>query len=215
LLLVLGTAAALALEEVAAVSRWGAGATGALLTLCSVGGVVGGLLYGRRVWHTAASRRILALGAAAVAALALTAAAPLLPVAAVAMLTLGACLDMLLITAYLLVDQLFPEGARMEAGAWVNTAYNLGCALGSALAGTLLDSRGSLTVLVAAASAAGLGTLAAVADGRFSRRPPLRPSTRAEPTSGSGPGSGSGSPSGSAVHHGDLTEAEVLELIGE
>ncbi|MER7679825.1 hypothetical protein [Streptomyces sp. NPDC096934] len=38
-----------AAEEIAAVPRWGAGTTGAVLTLCSAGGAVGGLLYGRRI----------------------------------------------------------------------------------------------------------------------------------------------------------------------
>ncbi|MFD1277238.1 hypothetical protein ACFQ51_51620 [Streptomyces kaempferi] len=38
LLLVLGSACALAVEEIAAVPRWGAGTTGALLTLCSAAG---------------------------------------------------------------------------------------------------------------------------------------------------------------------------------
>ncbi|MER5410961.1 hypothetical protein [Streptomyces sp. NPDC002769] len=49
------------------------------LTLCSTGGVVGGLLYGRRIWRAAPSRRLLVLGATGTAALALLAAAPLLP----------------------------------------------------------------------------------------------------------------------------------------
>ncbi|MEU8950750.1 MFS transporter [Streptomyces sp. NPDC048489] len=172
LLLVLGSACALGVEEIAAVPRWGAGTTGALLTLCSVGGVAGGLVYGRRIWRAAPEQRLLVLGATATAALALLAAAPLLPVAAAALFTLGACLDMLLITAYLLVDQLFPAGARMEAGAWVNTAYNLGSSLGSALAGPLLDRHSSGAAFTAAAAAAGSGVLAAAAAGRCSRRLP-------------------------------------------
>ncbi|MFG2425936.1 MFS transporter [Streptomyces sp. NPDC048448] len=199
LLLVLGSACALAVEEIAAVPRWGAGTTGALLTLCSAGGVVGGLLYGRRIWRAAPSRRLLVLGATGTAALALLAAAPLLPVAAAALFALGACLDMLLITAYLLVDQLFPAGTRMEAGAWVNTAYNLGSSLGSALAGALLDRHGSGAAFTAAAAAAGFGVLAAAATGHCSRRPPRRSPALVG--------------TGSAVHHGDLAETEVLEPI--
>lgn len=64
LLLVLGSACALANEEIAAVPRWGAGTTGALLTLCSAGEVAGGLVYGRRIWQAAPSRRLLVLGVA-------------------------------------------------------------------------------------------------------------------------------------------------------
>ncbi|MCX4580781.1 MFS transporter [Streptomyces sp. NBC_01571] len=199
LLLVLGSACALAVEEIAAVPRWGAATTGALLTLCSAGGVAGGLLYGRRVWRAAPGQRLLVLGATGTTALALLAAAPLLPVAAAALFALGACLDMLLITAYLLVDQLFPAGTRMEAGAWVNTAYNLGSSLGSALAGALLDSHGSGAAFTAATAAAGSGVLAAAAGGRCSRRRPRRSPALVG--------------TGSAVHHGDLAETELLEPI--
>ncbi|MER6441707.1 MFS transporter [Streptomyces sp. NPDC001185] len=198
LLLVLGSACALAVEEIAAVPRWGAGTTGALLTLCSAGGVAGGLLYGHRIWRATLSRRLLALGATGTAALALLAAAPLLPVAAAALFALGACLDMLLITAYLLVDQLFPAGARMEAGAWVNTAYNLGSSLGSVLAGALLDRHGSGAAFIAAAAAAGSGVLAAAAGGRYFRRP-ARHSPALVGTE-------------HAVDHGDLAKAEVRDL---
>lgn len=194
LLLVLGSAGSLAMVEIAAAARWGAATTGALLTLCSVGGVLGGLVYGRRIWRAPASRRLPVLGAAGTAVLLLVALVPVVPVAAPVLLGLGACLDMLLITAYLLVDERFPEGARMAAGAWVNTAYNLGCALGAGLAGTLLDRHGSVAVLVAAAVAAGLGTVAAA--------------------TGPGPANGP-AVSGSAVQHGDLTETEVLERSGK
>ncbi|MFJ4926231.1 MFS transporter [Streptomyces sp. NPDC088736] len=187
-----------AAEGMAAVPSWGAGTTGALLTLCSAGGVVGGLLYGRRIWRAAPSHRLLVLGATATVALALLAAAPLLPVAATALFALWACLDMLPITVYLLVDQLFPAGARMEAGAWVNTAYNLGYPLGSALAGALLDRHGSGTAFTAVSAAAGLGVLAAAATGRCSRRPPRRSPALVG--------------TGSAGHHGDLAKTEVPEL---
>ncbi|MGW3156557.1 MFS transporter [Streptomyces sp. NPDC001089] len=178
--------------------RWGAGTTGALLTLCSAGGIVGGLLYGRRIWRAAPSHRLLVLGATGTAALAPLATAPLLPVAAAALFALWACLDMLPITVYLLVDQLFPAGVRMEAGAWVNTAYNLGYSLGSALAGALLDRHGSGAAFIAATAAAGSGVFAAAAGGRYFRRPAPRSPALVGTEQ--------------AVDHGDLAKTEVLGL---
>lgn len=197
LLVVSGSACALTVAELAAIARWGAGPTGALLTLCSLGGVAGGLAYGRRTWRSSPGRRLRALGAAGAACFALSALLPLLPVAVAAFLGIGICGDTVMITAYLVVDDTVPEGSRMEAGAWVNTAYNLGASLGSALAGTLLDRTGSGAVLATAAAVAGLAVCAATAGGRpATARPPIRP----------------GEVSG--VQYGDLPDAEVLERAG-
>ncbi|MGW4675461.1 MFS transporter [Streptomyces sp. NPDC004324] len=144
------------------------------------------------------SHRLLVLGATGTAALALLAAASLLPVAAAALFALWACLDMLLIAAYLLVAQLFPAGARMEAVAWVNTAYNLGSSLGSGLAGALLDRHSSEAAFIAAAAVAGSGVFAAAAGGRYFRRPARRSPALVGTEQ--------------AVDHGDLAKIEVREL---
>ena len=194
---VAASACALAVEEIAAVSLWGAGATGWLLALCSVGGVVGGLVYGRRVWRLGTGHRLTLLAAAGTACYALPALVPLLPVAGVCLLGAGAFGDALLITSYLLVDEQVPEGSRTEAGAWVNTGYNLGSALGSGAAGMLLDGAGHGPVLLAAAAVAGAGALGAAAGGRGAVHSPP-----------AGPGKGSG------ADDGDLTDAEVLDLSG-
>lgn len=166
LLVVLGSGGALAVLEIAAVGRWGAGPTGALLTACAVGGALGGLAYGRRSWRASLGRRLALLGTAGAVCFALPALLPLLPVAAVALLGVGVCQDVLLITVYLLVDDRVAEGSRVEAGAWVNTGYNLGCALGSAVAGSLLDRSGTGPVFALAAAAAGLAALGALAAAR-------------------------------------------------
>ena len=166
LVAVAASACALAVEEIAAVAAWGAGTTGWLLALCSVGGVVGGLLYGRRPWNLPLGRQLTLLAAAGAGCYALSALLPSSPVAAAALLGAGAFGDTLLITCYLLVDERIAEGARTEAGAWVNTGYNLGSALGSGCAGLLLDATGPDTVLLAAALAAGTGVLGAVTGGQ-------------------------------------------------
>jgi predicted MFS family arabinose efflux permease len=192
LLVVFGCGCALAVEEIAAVCAWGAGVTGSLLALCSVGGVLGGLVYGRRTWRASPGRRLVALGVAGAACYALPALVTAVPSAAVALVCAGACGDALLITSYLLVDALAAQGSRTEAGAWVNTAYNLGVALGSGFAGLIVDRRGPGAVFAAAAAVAGVGALAAVARER-----------RAVHSSPAG--------ASSRAHGGDLAEAEILE----
>lgn len=150
LLPVLGTAAALSLIEIAIVAAWGTVAAGALTTSFSIGGVMGGLVYGRYRWRGALARRPLVL----VAVSALCYAAPALvyavPATGVALVLAGACADVLLITVYQLVEVLVPEGSRTEAGAWVNTAYNLGAALGAAAGGVLVDRTGPASGFVGA-----------------------------------------------------------------
>ncbi|MFC1419842.1 MFS transporter [Streptacidiphilus cavernicola] len=194
LLVVLGSGGALAVAEIASLAAWGAGTAGSLLTVCSVGGAVGGLAYGRGSWRAPLGRRLALLGTAGALCFALPALLPVVPAAAVAFLGAGISMDLLLITAYLLVDVLVPAGARVEAGAWVNTGYNLGSALGSALAGALLDRGGSGAVFTAAAVLAGLAAVAAtVAGGRTTAHPPPAVDT------------------GSGGHDGDLAESQVLE----
>ncbi|MFE7314353.1 MFS transporter [Streptomyces sp. NPDC057555] len=142
LALVLAAATALSLCEVALLAAWGTLTAGVLTTLFSIGGVLGGLLYGRRHWHTDLTRRPLVPAAFAPLCYLLPAVAYAPPAAGIALLLAGACTDVLLITAYQLVDRLVPEGARTEAGAWINTAYNLGAALGTAAGGVLIDRSG-------------------------------------------------------------------------
>ncbi|MFC1414201.1 MFS transporter [Streptacidiphilus sp. N1-12] len=198
LLVVLGSACGLAVLEIASVASWGAGTAGTLLTLSSVGGAVGGLVYGKRSWRSWPGRRLAPLAVAGAVCFALPALLPAVPVAAVAFLGLGVCADLLLITAYLLVDALFPEGSQLEAGAWVNTCYNLGMSVGTGFAGALLDRSGATAVFTAAAAVAGLAAAAAVAGGRGCFRSPPPPGTDAA----------------SGVHDGDLAEADVLERSG-
>lgn len=169
LVVVLGSGCALALAEVGIVAARGAAVAGPLMALCATGGAVGGLAYGRIRWQAAPHHRLSALGALAAACYALPAAASALPAVAVGMLLAGACSDTLLITAYLQVDTLVPAGSRTEASAWINTAYNLGSACGSAAAGVLVSRWGPAVAFPAAAAlltaATALGALLRIGRG--------------------------------------------------
>ncbi|MCC9307161.1 MFS transporter [Kitasatospora sp. RB6PN24] len=150
--LVLAAAAAVALVDVAMLAAWGTVTTGVLTALFSVGGVVGGLLYGRLGLPGELTRRPLLLVAATSPCYALPALLHSAPAAALGLLLAGAATDVLLITAYQLVEVLVSSGSRTEAGAWVNTAFNLGAAAGTSLGGLLVDRAGPLTALGAPAA---------------------------------------------------------------
>jgi predicted MFS family arabinose efflux permease len=174
LLVVLGTGGALALAGITAVAAWGAGTAGALMALVSVGGVLGGLAYGRRRWSAPPGRRLLALSGAGAACYVLPALLYLVPAAGAGLLLAGACGDALLVTAYLLVDTLVADGSRTEANAWINTAYNLGVAAGTGAGGLLLDHAGPRAVLLTTAAFLAAVTLAATA-WRSPLRNPVHP----------------------------------------
>ncbi|MFE6685224.1 MFS transporter [Streptomyces sp. NPDC057743] len=159
LVLALSTAAALSLAEIAIVAAWGAVTAGVLTTLFSVGGVLGGLVYGRRRWRGALWRRPLLLVAAATVCYTLPALVYAAAAAGAALLLTGACTDVLLISTYQLVDRYLPEGSRTEAGAWVTTAYNLGVSLGTAAGGVLVDRSGPPAAFGATAGLLGVCVL--------------------------------------------------------
>jgi hypothetical protein len=92
------------------------------------------------------------------------------PVTAGAALCLaGAGADILLVTTYQLVDAGVPQARRAEAGAWLNTAYNLGAALGTAAGGVLAGSAGPRLSFAVIAGLTGLCAAAA-----WSARGPAR-----------------------------------------
>lgn len=145
--------------EIAVVAAWGTVTVGILLALFPVGGVLGGLAYGRRDWRVPLASRPRMLVAASAACYALPALAFLPAVAGGTFLLAGAGADILLIATYQLVDATVPEGRHAEAGAWVNTAYNLGVAMGTAAGGVLAGGVGprlSFAVMAALAGACAL-----------------------------------------------------------
>ncbi len=184
LLVPFGAGGALALEEVATVAVRHAAVTGPLLALFSVGGVLGGLAYGRGGWPGSPERRLPVLGALGGGAFAVPLATSALSAVAAAFLLAGACEDTVVITCYLIVEAVIPPGRRTEAGAWVNTAYNLGSALGSGAAGVLVDDCGARSGLVAAAVLLGGVSVAAGVCGAAAARPPGSPDRRSGPLSG-------------------------------
>jgi MFS family permease len=132
------------------------GASGALLALVSLGGVVGGLLYGARSWRVSIDRRygtlLLALAillTPLIIARSVAAAIPLCLVAGLAMTPMISCQNTL-------VGAAAPTGSMTEAFTWSTAAMFVGIAIGSAAAGSLVGSAGVGAPFAAACAAAAL-----------------------------------------------------------
>jgi MFS family permease len=149
---------ALAMQQGA---RW---SSGPLLALFSLGSMAGGLLYSARSWSLPLGRRYRALlMAMALAVAPLIAVHALAPVFALSVLA-GLALAPMISCQFALVGALAPEGTVTEAFTWHRAATIAGMAGGSALAGSLVDSRGVGAAFalgcVSVAAAGGLAILA-------------------------------------------------------
>ncbi|MCU1692269.1 MAG: major facilitator superfamily 1 [Frankiales bacterium] len=174
----LGTAGFSALEV--SVARFAAGeghagATGPLLGALVTGSLLGAWCYGRRPRTSPVPDQLVALMAATV----LLSLSPLLAVdlwsmAALLLLT-GTLIAPATSAQFMVMTEVAPEDSRTEAFTWASTAGFLGVALGTAVAGTVLDRGGPRVGLLLGA---GLAVGALLATVRL--RQVLRPA-RVEP----------------------------------
>jgi hypothetical protein len=100
----------------------------------------GGLLYGAVVWRSPGQVRLTRLVVALGLSLAVAGLSTNLLVLVALVGVTGLFISPTLTTAYLIADDAAAPGARVQAGTWVNTAYNLANSLGAALIGLLLGS---------------------------------------------------------------------------
>jgi MFS family permease len=157
----------------------GAGAAaGVLLALMSASSAVSGLCYGARTWTASPSRRYVWLvGTFAVLVAPLAAAQSLTQLGGLLVLV-GLAYAPRMISAYLLLDDLAPHDALTEAYTWLVSANAGGVALGSALAGPVVQDAGVHWAFGLAAVSAAAGIAVAVV-----RRPALeaKPTIRGTP----------------------------------
>jgi MFS family permease len=125
-------------------------AAGVLLAAMSVGTVVAGLLSGLASWRRPPLARVALLQPMLVAALAACALVRQLGLLAVLLAVPGAIVGIILVSAYVALDELAPSGAATRTFAWLITANNGGLALGAALAGALADTNPQATLWLAA-----------------------------------------------------------------
>jgi MFS family permease len=139
-----------------------ASAAGVLLALWSVGSATGGLVYGSLLHRPPLNRVHIAVAAALPVSLLPMAAAPSVPVMALLVIPAGLFVAPLLATRNELIAWVAPEGARTEAYTWPVTAFVGGIAIGSALAGAIVEQASWRTAFLTAGAFAFVGTLIAV-----------------------------------------------------
>jgi MFS family permease len=140
-----------------------AATAGILLAVWSLGSAVGGLVYGALPNRPPLNRVHLMVAALLPLGLLPMAAAPSVAVMALLVIPAGLFIAPLLATRNELVSWVAPEGARTEAFTWPVTAFVGGIAVGSALAGGIVEAASWRTAFLVAAAVAAVGTLLAVA----------------------------------------------------
>ena len=140
-----------------------AATAGILLAVWSLGSAVGGLVYGALPNRPPLNRVHLLVAALLPLGLLPMAAAPSVPAMALLVIPAGLFIAPLLATRNELVGWVAPEGARTEAYTWPVTAFVGGIAVGSALAGGIIEAASWRTAFLVAGAIAAIGTLIAVA----------------------------------------------------
>lgn len=139
-----------------------AGLSGAMLAAFAVGSVIAGMAYGAINWRRSLRSRF-ALALLAMAALSiLLVLSPNIGVMAGCALIYGLAVSPALIAGTGLMEALAPPDRLTEGFTWLTAATGVGIALGSSLAGQLIDLYGPNRALLLTTSAATAGTLIAI-----------------------------------------------------
>lgn len=128
-----------------------------LLSTISVGGITGGVVYGARGWPGTAVQRLRAmLWCFSAGLFVLPFASADLRAFGVALMLAGVFLAPTTITAFHLLDDFASGGTQVEAQSWLQSAVVAGMALGAAIAGSLVEARGTSAALVFGATSVAL-----------------------------------------------------------
>ncbi|MFI9270705.1 MFS transporter [Kitasatospora sp. NPDC052896] len=136
--------------------------SGTVYGIFAGGSMLAGACYGMVSWRRAARQRMLISYALLVLGCSTLWAMPNLTALAVAGLVCGFAIAPTLITGYTLVESLVADGAKTEAFTWLTGAIGLGLAVGSTVAGMLIDAHGAWTGFLVPVTGAGAGLVALV-----------------------------------------------------
>jgi MFS family permease len=142
-------------------------AVGPLITVWSIGSLVGGLAYGARSWASPPGRRFVVLAALLTVGTLPLAFAGTLAVMGALLFVTGLVLAPLGATEYALIGGLAPRGTVTEAYSWLIVANTTGSAIGAFLAGLLVDHASVAWAIGSATIACAFGLLAALGGRRF------------------------------------------------
>lgn len=154
-------------------------ASGLLLGLMSASSMLSGLYYGARTWKFSPHRRFVCLaGILAVMVAPLPAAVTVAQLGGLLVLV-GLAYAPSMISAYILLDDLAPAGTLTEAYTWLISANAGGVALGSALAGPVVEHAGIHWALAIAVVSAAVGlAIVVVRRTALEPQPTTRPANR-------------------------------------
>jgi MFS family permease len=128
------------------------GFAGILISLIAVASLIGGFLYGARIWGGTLRERMLRITLMLVGVQFLLAgAAGDLRLLAGVVLIAGAVVGPMNVCGFQLVDDVSPPRARAEAQSWTQAAIYLGSAIGGAVGGLVVDLAGPRAVALTAA----------------------------------------------------------------
>ena len=120
-----------------------ASAAGTLVSTIAFGSLMGGVVYGSRIWPGTLLQR---LRVRIVAFAATLAAVPFvldsLVVLSVVLLITGLTIGPMNICSFQIIDDLAPAGARAEAQSWSQASVFVGSAVGAAIGGAMIDLSG-------------------------------------------------------------------------
>lgn len=151
-------------------------ATGLLLSLWSLGSMIGGLGFGARAWRAPVSTRYVALLFLAVLCTAPFIAARSIGAGALCAVLCGLTIAPVFSCQYALVGHAVTPGTETEAFTWVSAALVTGIAVGSAVGGGLVSASGFSTAFVFS-----VGAMAMAAAMGVATRPVLRRGAEALP----------------------------------
>jgi MFS family permease len=130
---------------------------GFILGTYALGSALGGLWYGSRTWRAPLERRFVVTLAITAAGVATFWMQPSLVSLDLSMLVCGLTISPTLIAGYSLIERQASDVRRTEAMTWLSSTISVGVAVGSSVAGQLVDAAGPR---VSYAFAAGCGALA-------------------------------------------------------
>lgn len=137
------------------------GAAGLVLAAFAAGSMLSGIVFGALVGGRPGRRRFvvgLLLLALAVTPTVLVGSLPLL---AAVLAVAGVAVSPSLITGFGLAEQTSPRSRLNESLAWTSTALGIGVAVGAALAGPIIDTRGASVAFGVAVAAGAVAVLSA------------------------------------------------------
>jgi MFS family permease len=149
---------------------------GFILGTYALGSAAGGLWYGTRNWRAPLGHRFVATMAMTVAGVATFWIMPGLLALDAVVLVAGMAIAPTLIAGYGILERQAPPHRTTEGMAWLGSTISVGVALGSAVAGHVIDAGGSRWGFIYAACCGAAAVLIALTGlGRLSTRPEAQP----------------------------------------